>query len=77
MSEFAKSFMKKSPLRHRIGKHPAKDGHTRADHKTIREEKKKKSDYEFKQKYGVDPKYTRRSMSGQLTNVLTGEIINE
>jgi hypothetical protein len=77
MSEFAKSFMKKSPLRHWIGKHPGKDGHIRADHKTRRKEKKEASDDEFKQKYGVDPKYTRRSMSGQLTNVLTGEIINE
>ena len=77
MSEFAKSFMRKSPFNHLIGKHPGKDGHTRADHKARREAKKLADDAEFKQKYGVDPKYTRRSMSGQLTNLLTGDIIEE
>ena len=77
MSEFAKSFMKKSPLRHWIGKHPGKDGHTRADHKARREEKKEASDIEFEQKYGVHPDNTRRYASGQLENLLTGEIIEE
>ena len=77
MSEFAKSFMKKSPLRHWIGKHPGKDGHTRADHKARKKAKKEASDAEFEQKYGVHPDNTRRSMSGQLTNLLTGDIIEE
>jgi len=29
-----------TPLKHLIGKHPAKDGHTKADHKTRRKTKK-------------------------------------
>ena len=78
MSEFAKSFMRKSPFNHLIGKHPAKsDGHIRADHKTRRKAKKLADDAEFEQKYGVHPDNTRRSMSGQLTNLLTGDIIEE
>ena len=78
MSEFAKSFMRKSPFNHLIGKHPAKsDGHTRADHKDIREAKKEASDAEFEQKYGVHPSKTIRYMDGTLVNTETNEIIEE
>ena len=78
MSEFAKSFMRKSPFNHLIGKHPAKsDGHTRADHKTRREAKKLADDAEFEQKYGVHPSKTIRYMDGTLVNTETNEIIEE
>ena len=50
MSEFAKSFMKKSPLLHWVGKHPGKDGHVRSDHKDRKEAKRKASDIEFEEK---------------------------
>jgi hypothetical protein len=35
----------KSPAKHLIGKHPAKDGHVRADHKKNRETKKKYKEF--------------------------------
>ena len=77
MSKFAKSFIKKSPLRHWVGKHPGKDGHTRADHKARREAKKEASDIEFEQKHGVHPSKTVRYADGTLVNTETNEIIEE
>ena len=77
MSEFAKSFMRKSPFNHLVGKHPGKDGHTRADHKARKKAKKEASDAEFEEKYGVHPSKTRRYMDGTLVNTETNEIIEE
>jgi hypothetical protein len=77
MSKFAKSFMKKSPLQHWIGKHPGKDGHVRSEHKARRRAKREASDTEFEEKYGVHPSKTRRYMDGTLVNTETNEIIEE
>jgi len=77
MSEFAKSFMKKSPLLHWIGKHPGKDGHVRSDHKDRKEAKRKASDIEFEEKHGVHPSKTMRYADGTLVNTETNETIEE
>ena len=66
-----------SPMKHLFGKHPAKDGHVRSDHKERRAAKKATRDAEFEKTYGVHPDKTRRYADGSLINTETGEKINE
>ena len=66
-----------SPMKHLFGKHPAKDGHVRSDHKARKKAKKEASDIEFEEKHGVHPSKTMRYADGTLVNTETNEIIKE
>ena len=66
-----------SPMKHLFGKHPAKDGHVRSDHKARKKDKKEASDKEFEKKHGVHPSKTRRYADGTLVNIETNQIIEE